>query len=266
MVNLYKIRVWGALILAGIVPTIGFYIGLVYYDFWLAIVYMLGVALVSTIVAKFMIRNPFSAMLEGGGILIFDINSTGIIRPFIAKIFPPRLHAKYNKKDLVDIYNRKAVFHLTPAIRLKKDAILKDNGGVLIDVDEEEYNRGRYGLMHYPVMVYNSQLGSIITKDWLSGKEVDGMADHTIIYLNEKLKDLTTAVRDFGRHVVELTRPKGQSIFTNWIFWVVLIVVFIVIALLLGPYVLDMMGGLVGGGQQALGGAAPPTGAINPVG
>ena len=61
--------------------------------------------------------------------------------------------------------------------------------------------------------------------------EKDTFAEHGVLYLNRKMEELTSVVRDFGRHVVETLKPK-QSLFKNkWV--IVIIIIFAVILLII---------------------------------
>lgn len=300
--NLYKVRVYGGLICGPLVTVLAFFIVLSFYGFMWSLVGMFVGLLVGVVISKLLIRNAFSDMLEGNGVLALNIDSTGILRPFIVAVQSPYIRNK--KMDVDDIFDRSAVMQLaTPehnrqplgyledggvrvvlekkamiklkqlnkdgpvgVLELKKGeyTILKEKKGAvvlqltpeamkdlrektkenltLLELDENEYNKGRFALFHYPVLIYNDQTKSIITKDFLAEQEKAAFAEHGILYLNRKMQELTSVVRDFGRYVVELTKPQS-GFFGKWWVWIIIVIfVGILIALFAGPIITAIKG------------------------
>lgn len=228
MVNILLIKKWAALTLTPLFVVIGYMVGDIFYGFWAALGIMLGMLVFSALIANLMLKNPFSDMIEGKGIMVIDMNSTGVLRPFIVQVTPPYVKGRMGKEEVADIFDREAVFNLAAPKKTKSSAVYSEDGGLTISLDEETYNRGRFALFHYPCLVYNSAIKSIVTKDFLSKKEKDAFAEHGVLYLNKKVEELTSYVRDFGRGIVELIKPK-QSIWANK--WVIIIIIIFVLLL-----------------------------------
>lgn len=258
MINVFKLRKWGALAFCTLFSVICFFVGLIYYNFWIALLTLAGGMIAGFLVANLLLSNPFRQMLEGKGILAFNMDSTGILRPFIVAVQPPYIRGKINKEIVTDVFNRSTVFNLAPPLKANKKAKLKPDGGITINLNEKQYNAARFGFFHFPTLIYNSQIKSFITKDFLSNEEKDTFAEHGVLYMNRKMEELTSAVRDFGRHVVELTKPK-KSIFANkWVLIVVIILAVLLIALF-APAIISAIKGFIGGsagGGTLLGKAA----------
>jgi hypothetical protein len=238
--NVFTLKKYGTLILAGFLPTISFTIGMVFYGLWMAIgLFMIGTA-AGLIVGRILLRNPFTDMLEGKGLLIFNLDSTGIIRPFIVTLNQPYVSGALNKTEQVnDVYDRSAVLSLAPPVKEGEAVIQGDK--IKIELDQGEFNRSRYGMFHYPVLLYNAQVKSCITKDFLSDQEKTSFAEHGVLYLNRKLEELTSVVRDFGRYVVELTKPK-ESIWNNrWVKFAAIILLVIIVILFAKPIITAFM-------------------------
>lgn len=134
--------------------------------------------------------------------------------------------------------------------------------GLKIELDELEMNKARFALFHYPVLIYNEQLGTVVTKDFLSEQEKISFAEHGVLYLNRKMEELTSVVRDFGRYVVELTKPQGGSIFTKWWVWVIVIILVALLVIMFAPSVMKVMGATV---SSASGAVQTATAGGNPV-
>ena len=244
MINPFIMRKWGAMLLLGMCTTIGFYSGMV---FGKSIVFGLvgmGIMLfITMIIANMLLNNPFRAMLEGKGVLAIDINSTGILRPFILSVLPPFVHGNLGEKLVKDVFDREMVYNITVP---QKAGIIQQGKGedgtvrTAIVLDEEEYNKGRFGMFHYPVVLFNSQMNSIITKDWFSEKEKGSIAEHTVLYLNQELQRLTTSLLNFGRYVVEQTKPKG-SIWQNKWLWIIIVGFVIFMIVLFAPSIIPLL-------------------------
>lgn len=264
MINPFVVKKWGALLLTGLVSTIFFFTGLVMYNFNYALAGMaLGLGL-SMLVGDKMLKTPFRDMLEGKGVLFFDFNSTGIIRPFVLRVKPPFINGIVDGEFRQDIFDRSMVYNLTPPQIAGTVQQGKGNDGEIrtaFVIGEEEYNKGRFGLNHYPVVLWNSSIKSVITKDWLSDMEKSTFAEHSILYLNRKVEELTTAMLNFGRYVVESTKPRFMQL-PGGLFTIILIIGIVVILVLLAPAILPAL-------KQAAGsaglGAANAAGAVQTV-
>lgn len=242
--NVFVIKKYAALIMAAFLPVLAYTIGMVFYGFWIGFGLLVVMMIFSILLSNKLLANPFSAMVEGKGLLCLNIDSTGIIKPFILKVLQPYVAGKLGNTPINDVYNRSTV--LSMANPVKEGTIQEENeGGVTLRIDQEKFNQSRFGLYHYPTLIYNGQLKSLVTKDFLSEKEKSGFAEHGILYLNRKMEELTGVLRDFGRYVVELTKPKG-SIFQNKWFWIVVVVAVVILALLVAPTIIKQIGGMGG--------------------
>lgn len=260
-INTFVVKKWAALILAGVIPTMCFFIGLNFYSFLMAIILFLVGLVVGVIVSSVLLKNPFSAMVEGKGLLTLNIDSTGVIRPFIVGLNQPYVKGRLLNDSVNDVYDREAVLSLAPPTKAGK-AITSQNrkvktkkGGLDLSLSEEDFNKSRFGLYHYPVLIYNAQLKSMLTKDFLSGQEKQAFAEHGVLYLNRKMEELTSIIRDFGRYVVELTKPKA-SIFQNKWFLIVLVVGLIAMLVLFGKPLINSIMSIGGNAVGGLGSAA----------
>lgn len=260
MINPYKIKKTASLVLVGMFTVIFFFVGVTYYGLFIGIGCMMAGLLTSIIVANLLLRTPFTDMLEGKGILVIDLNSTGIIQPTIVGVDPPYIKGKLRKKSILDIFDRKAVYNLKVPVKndgknAKNLSYNPETGDTTFRLSENLYNKARFALNQYPVLLYNSQLGSILTKDFLSNQEKTAFAEHHVMFLNEQMKSLTMHVRDFGRYIVEFMRPKGALAGGKvWLIVIIIIVVIILVILFL-PKIIETFGGTVEPIQQAAGAA-----------
>lgn len=266
MFNPVVMKKWTALILSPLFVVIGFYVALLFYGFWIALVVMLLFMVVFALFANMMLAHPLRDVAEGAGLLFIDWTSTGILRPFIAKINGDRVKGKIGPNEVREIYDRDSQLTLAPPKILKnKVQFLSDEYGkkyMKLIINEEEYNDSKFLIGGFPTILYNSQVRTIFTKQFLADMEKDTSADHIILYLNRLMEDHTALQRDFARGVIEALKPKMGGIFKNPWFWIVIVAaVLIVIAVVMtNPDAFaafgaagDSIGGLIP--QQA-----PPTG------
>lgn len=244
MINGFVMKKWAALLMTGLFPAIGFATGIkVTGNYLIGLAVMFVFLVLTSPIANIMLKNPFSMMLEGKGILAMDLTSTGIIRPFILGVDNPYIKGKVGKDVIEDVFNRNTIANIKPPKAGK--TIKMENGKIAFELDQDEFNNARMGMLQYPVILYNSIIKSVITKEMLSDKEKNTFAEHQLIYLNHKNQELSSHIRDFGRAVVEHLRPK-QSIWSSWITWVVIGIIVFVLGALFLPLILDAIQGFSG--------------------
>lgn len=83
------------------------------------------------------------------------------------------------------------------------------NNRVILNLNLEEFSDARCAFIQYPCLMYNSQLGSIITKDFLSEKEKSFFTENKLLYLAKKVEGLSDDTKHFARHVINLTSKEG---------------------------------------------------------
>lgn len=255
LINPFVLRKYAAMIFGPLLTVMLFYIATIFYGLLIGIVFYLVGIILGAMVGNLLLKTPFSIMLEGKGLLCFNYDSTGILRPFIVSLKSPYIVGKYNKKKVQDVFDRSTVINLAAPVKNAKPAEMiveppkegepDKRGGIRIELDEKEYNKARFGLFHYPVLIWNDQIKSIITKDWLGNKEKEVFAEHGVLYLNRTMENLTSYVRDFGRYIVEVLKPK-ESIFKNkWVI-IVIVIFLIVLAAMFAPAIINAIKGTAG--------------------
>lgn len=263
MLNVFLIKKYGALIFASMFTVMCFFVGVQFYGFWVGLILLFVGMAVSILVANALLANPFTDMLEGKGILVFDLSSTGIMKPFIVQVAPPFVKGLVNGKEVNDTFDRSAVNMLTAPIKNSKMAQPitegKNQGGIKLELDENTFNAARFALFHYPVLLYNSQLGTFLTKDFLSEQEKTSFAEHGILLLNRRMEELSRDIKNFGRYVVELTRPLGRLFQNKW-FWIILLIGMGILAVMFAPGIISSIkassGTVSNAVQTAAGGGA----------
>lgn len=256
--NMFVVRKYAGIVASSMLTVMTYSIVTMYYGLLWGVVGLMVGLLVGFLVANKLLSHPFTDLVEGKGILALNLDSTGVIRPFICSLNSPYIQGKIGGKEVNDIFDRESTLQLATPKKVKGGYTENDKGGITIELDEKKYNAGRFSLFHYPVIIYNQQIDSIITKDMLSDKEKNAFAEHTVLYLNRKVEELTSAVRDFGRHVVENLKPKEGIFSKGWV-WIVIIVLMVILGVMFLPAVMQSFQGVTGGLSSGL-----PSGAITP--
>lgn len=280
MLNPFLIRKYAALLIASFVPGVLLTIGSMFYNFWLGLgLFMIG-AILATILGTMFLKNPFTTMLEGKGLLAIDMASPGILRAFNISLKQPYIGGKLGGEDIEDVFDRDAVMLLAPPEEVEgveeeeegldgmkntliKDAITYEGKNINIRLSEKAFHRAKFQFNQYPVILFNSQLKTIMTKDFFAMREKDMFANHPIIYLNQKMQELTSIVRDFARYIVEQTRPKNSVFANKWVWVIIIIGIVVLLAIFAKPLISVIQGATSAGGaaiQSAAGAAVTPVG------
>lgn len=241
------------------ITTILFFIGVSYYNLMFGIIFFAVGLLLSVLIGTVMLKNPFSNMIEGKGLLVFNLDSTGLFQPFNVGLDNPYLKGKYNKQEIKDIFDRSAVMQIAPpqkARRIKQE----ENGNIIIELDTKKFNDARMAMYHFPVLIWNDQLKTFLTKSDLTDKEKTAYAEHGILYLNKQVEDLNDHLLNFGRYIVENIKPK-KGLFANKWAIVIIIIVIVIIIIIASPILINTISGMSGSAVDAVSGAA---GAITP--
>jgi hypothetical protein len=256
---MFLIRKYAAFFIIGFLSVLGFYLGLKFFGFNIGLLGFGIGAILSLLLANALTYSPFTTMLEGNGILMLDLNSTGIIRPFIMAVRPPFVYGRIDGKLHEDIFDREMVFNF--AVPQSAGIVQQGEGKdgqirTAMVLNEEEYNRGRYGFLQYPCILYNSQLNTVITKDWLSNEEKTSFAEHQVLYLNKKVEHLTDAMLNFGRYIVDQLKPK-TSFLGSWLVWVIIAIVVVVLIVMFAPALIPAIKQAGGLGKSTVSAVVP---------
>lgn len=256
MINPFILRKYLALTLASMLPLMAFYVSSSYYGLYWGLGFMMLALLLGFFMATALLKHPFTIMIEGKGFLTLDMTSTGIIVPFITHLNPRQkkfLWGSFGGKTIEDIFDRNAVIQISEPIELREikelnkiyPAMEEKDGVLTLRLDKKAYNSARFALQHFPVLIWNSQIESLLTKDFLSNNEKEMFTEHTILYLHQKVKQLIDTSTNFARHVVDTLKPKNQFLSSGW-FWVLIIGVILVISIMLAPKIIAQFQGQLG--------------------
>lgn len=224
-INVMKIKKVFGIFLAGILPLILYTMFLL--SGW-GLLYSSVAGIIGIILGYFIFsllyKHPLLQMLEGKGLLILTIDSTGVIKPFLAKANPPFVSSKLGST----IFDRKAVAYLKPPVSAN---LKNESDKYIIEIPKDDLHENLFSFSSFPVLIYNRNLETFLSKETLSKLELDGTIKHLVIYLKKKTEELTSIMRDFARYVVEMSKPRQTFAFlSSWWFWILIFVAIGIIA------------------------------------
>lgn len=109
-----------ASVVPGLLCCVLFYVGLVGYGLVGGVGFMFGGLVLGWLLCLVLLKNPFSSMLEGKGILVLNVDSTGVIRPFIVGVQSPFIEGKLGNRRVRDSFDRNAVHNMAAPVDLTK--------------------------------------------------------------------------------------------------------------------------------------------------
>jgi|GEM_PF-4863694 len=252
LINPFKLKRIIALLLMSIVSVVSFYVGIMFYGFWTAIIIWLLTTFVFIPITSLILKNPFTTMLEGKGLLVLNMDSTGIIEPFIVGLNQPFIMGKYKGQEIKDVFDRKATFHISKPTKLNKSAQITKEGGLKLELTNEELNKARFAFGQYPVLIWNDMIKSLLTKDFIAEKE-RSFIEHPLLFMNEQLRELNKNILAFGRYVVETTRPIKEFFAKNkWVVWLIIILLLLGLGIYLFPKIMPAFQHSISAGSSAI--------------
>jgi hypothetical protein len=225
--NFWKVKKWGGIFVAGMLPLFIFLFFLFGgYDLMMSLSGAIIGVLLGGLILSMMMKHPFLELLGGDGLLVLTFDSTGVIKPYIAKVMSPFISTVIDGQRQDTIFDRDSVFYTGNPGKAEISARDPSDGFIHYDmkVKKGEETSITFGFLHYPTFIFNKNMGAFLTKDALGKMETEAVIKHLVLYLKKKTEELTSIMRDFARYV--MSRPKGNmfaGLFGNWLFWIVLI-------------------------------------------
>ena len=226
MINPFVVRKYLAYLLLGTMPLIGFVVGLLYYGLTNALLICAVTLLLCTVLANKLIVNPFTAMLEGKGILTVTIDSTGVLDFHVLGVGSGRVFGNLFGTDINVPYDPNLI-HTVYAPKVNDDGyyITSEADKVTYKTDTEylvldmtKFRKFRFGFQQYPLLVYNKVTKTLITKDFLGDMEKK-IVSHLLFVANERGKDLGRSMLGFSRAVVDAEVQKGSRDWGKLLLW-----------------------------------------------
>jgi len=262
MINPFKLKKWGAMIIASIIPSLFFVLILRLNGLLYAVAAMLVGGLLSVLIGSSLLRNPFTDMLEGKGLLSINLTSTGVMQAFIMRFDKNFTKGYLNGQEVEDYFDRDNLGTINAPVKGKHVVHKLEDGGICFKLDGKELNDTRFAFNQYPVLFFNSMSNTFFSKEQLSALEKKIISYNKLIFLSKKVEDLTISVKNFARHIVDTLRPKKTG--GGLPAWVLIVLVVIVIAIIVVMIIKSGGGGAIGGAINTAS-QAMPTGSGSPI-
>jgi len=243
MINMNVVKKYTGLVLVGFSPVVLYNIFLM--SGW-GLLWAVGGAIAGLIFGlllyNFIYKHPLMQMIEGKGILVLTIDSTGIIQPYIAKVNPPYISVKGKKGSVFSVFDRKTISYLKTPKKAEMEIKQEGNNKVItMKMKNNEEHKYLFSFDGFPVFIYNKNLETFLSKEALSKLEMNSSVKHMVFYLKKKTEELTSIMRDFARYVIEMSKPRQQFAFlSSWWFWIIVIAAIVLIVMFFMP---NIMGG-----------------------
>jgi hypothetical protein len=114
MLNPYTIKKNIALLVVAIIPLLTYVVFSTFYNMILAIIGFVLSLIIIIPFAGLLLRHPFRGIVEGEGLLALDLNSTGMLQPFILK--KNKEWVSNEQKGIMRLYNRRNVHYIKPPL------------------------------------------------------------------------------------------------------------------------------------------------------
>ena len=220
--------------------------------------------------------SPWIRAIQGKGILIMDINSTGVGKIYNAVVRNNitggvDLEVDFGGGQVEKMAYERSITHRIQApikgiitfIQGKKTVDNSQEPKVVIELTSDKYQQSIWKIDYLTMAFYDSVAGVLLTKPVLSDTEKQLMIE--CISLNEwrELKSLNIQMRNFTRNTFDMIANKFGGLLSNPMFMIIIVI--IIITVIAGAAIMFVPGlsqQLLGGGQAAV---ASTTKAITPI-
>lgn len=254
----YRIKKIVMLLVLGLVPGALYPFLIVQFGIVMGTAVFIAIAVLFVVISIRVLHHPLLTVIEGKGMMAGTFDSSGKIEIFnVVYNNPPILEGKYRGKDIETIFDRSLVhnliLHHDNAV-MQKAKVVDEKGETVKEVDvlvlPEKKDEIVFAFeQRYPFFIYNKNLGVFMSKESLSNLEKNVFTKHLILELLRKTSELANYMRDFGRYVIEATKPRRFSlreVVKKWWFWLIMIIVIGVVTMLLYPSITNFMASMKG--------------------
>lgn len=193
--------------------------------------------LLGFIISFLFIRHPFLSMIEGDGNIVFYMQETGGIQPYIVRPVGNYLVGATKSVRLEGVVTRSILNYLSPPAKansMKND----EENKLMLEIPYEQYRKAKFSLEGVGVFFYSEKLKNFITKEMLAELNNKTFAEYMITAHSYKVRDLDLSFREFARHYVDLHKPNKPIWEEGWFKLLLVIVAIAIAAYLLYPYIL----------------------------
>jgi hypothetical protein len=161
-------------------------------------------------------NNNWIKAIEKEGILLFDLNSTGIIPIGIARLKQNKLGQKLfsfsqGDEEVNRLYDREVAWTLKEPLKGTYNILREKETGkkvIQIQLEEETFTKSVFFSDYMQCLIFNSQAGNFITKSELGDQEREKLIGYLTLNEQRELRELnrtiTTFTRDYANRLSEV--------------------------------------------------------------
>lgn len=245
------------LLVGAAVPFFMFVIGLFgTMNLQLALLTGFGGIIPAFLIGKGFLRSPMDSLINGKPVC-FDLTSSGILQAYEIKLELPLMKVNLPGGRVLETkFDRKLAIPFNLLMK-RKLITFNENDEIVFRNEKIDGLMAKQFLLnrHATVFLINSQTGSFITKEQLAKMENTLATENLILYELELVKNMSRDVRQLGKTFMANLGGKGLGDFLSspWVQAIIIGGILILIAVLIGPMILDA----VGMGSQAVSGGLP---------
>lgn len=241
-----KMKQTTGLIIASALPFFMFVAGLIG-TMNLSLGFLTGFAgiIPAFLMGKGFMKSPMDGLINGKPVC-FDLNSSGMLQAYEIQLDLPLMRVKLPKGRILETkFDRKLAIPFNLLLK-KKLVTFNDQDEIVFRNEKIDSLMSKQFILnkHATVFLINSQTGSFITKEQLAKMENTLATENLVLYELELVKNMSRDVRQLGKtFMANLGGSSLMDFLKNpMIQAIILIGIILLIAVLVGPMVLDALG------------------------
>ena len=233
-----------------------FFVVLAYNDLFLAAV-LATIALVPLVLLlNSIVSDSLFRVVDGTSLLCLTLDSSGYVVPYDVKVVEkPLLQLNFFGKKYNWLYDRRLIFNLQPP----KEGIMQEepNGDLLILLKKEARADALFrlgGAGNRPMLIFNPNIHSFISKEVLSSTETNVMVKHLSNLILDKMRRLEEYIIKLTKNFADHFAPDllGELL-QNRIFQIIVVIIALILLYYVGaPYIQQFISGASQGAGNVL--------------
>jgi len=237
--NMNAIKRVGIFIGLGLLPLIFFLLfSILGLDLIISSIIGIFVALFMVIIAYKITDSPFLRAFEGKTFGVLTIDSRGKIDFFDVQMTNNAFKGEYNGTKIHVPFNQAFIFRLRNL--LGKGLLKQEDERIIIELTKSDYSNSLFKT-EFPVLIWNRQLNSFITKEWLHYQEKKDMLLALGFETNKHIKEYNKNASGITRMIVDLIGSKLNK--QSWLMWIIILIVVAVLIWQFYPQLQGILGG-----------------------
>lgn len=244
----------GMFIIATLIPLIVFLIlTIIKTDLLTAAVSSIFCALILVIILWKFTDTPFTRMFEGRTFGCITIDSRGQIDFFDVQLQKDSFIGSFMGKIISVPFNQNFFFRISSFFG--KGKLIEGPEKYTLTLEKKNINFNLFRTT-YPILIWDKQLNTFITKEWLHEREKKDMLFALGYSIKTDIQEYNKAASSITRAIINLIGSKLQQ--QGWIFWLIILLVVGALLWQFWPQINQMLTGTIKSTTGAVGGVTLP--------